>query len=68
MTDKDYQPIELGRRVSDCITGFTGIATMRTETLHGPIMVTVEAEGVDERGTIAESFVDKRLAYVSDHA
>ena len=34
--------IELGEKVKDTITGFTGIATARTDYLYGCIRVEVE--------------------------
>ncbi|GAF86063.1 unnamed protein product [marine sediment metagenome] len=40
--------IKLGDRVRDKITGFTGIATARTEWLYGCICITIQGERLEK--------------------
>ena len=40
--------IKLGSKVRDNITGFTGIATARTEWLHGCARVTVQPQALHD--------------------
>jgi hypothetical protein len=42
--------IELGDKVKDSVTGFTGIAVAVTKWLHGCDRVTVRPEGVNKEG------------------
>ncbi len=45
-----FQPIELGDRAKDPITGFSGIVTAITTWLHGCIRITIEPEKLDKDG------------------
>lgn len=49
--------IELGNRVRDRITGFTGIATARYEYLNGCIRWCIQPEGLDKDGKPVEDKV-----------
>lgn len=42
--------INLGDRVKDPITGFSGVAVTRTEWLHGCFRVSVQPEKLDKDG------------------
>ena len=52
---KEFQPIELGDRVKDPITGMTGIVTCITTWLHGCIRMGVQPEEVKEDKKPAEA-------------
>jgi hypothetical protein len=54
MTTK-FEPIELGDRVKDSVTGFTGIAIAITTWLHGCIRIGVQPEKKDKDGKPLES-------------
>ena len=47
--------INLGDKVRDTVTGFTGIAIARTTWLHGCNRVVVQPIGVDKSGKIFEN-------------
>lgn len=44
--------INLGDKVKDSVTGFSGIAIGRTTWLHGCDRITVQPEGVDKQGKL----------------
>jgi hypothetical protein len=60
-------PINLGSKVRDTHTGFIGMATQRTETLHGCPRVCIEGY-LDKDGRIPkpEWFDEPRLEIVND--
>lgn len=47
--------IELGDKVKDNVTGFTGVAVCRCEWLHGCIRWIVQPEGLTKDGKIFEN-------------
>jgi hypothetical protein len=58
--------IELGSKVRDRITGFTGIVTARTEWIFGCIRYSVQPEKLNKDGTIvpSEAFDESSLVVV----
>lgn len=50
--------VELGRDYRDYVTGFTGTATARTETLHGNVSVCLER--ADNEGKPEEVWLPER--------
>jgi hypothetical protein len=55
--------IELGTRVKDSITGFSGVATARTEYLYGCVRVAVEPTELKDGKPIESVWFDEqRLA------
>ena len=50
--------IELGQKVKDMVTGFTGIATARTEWMNGCVRYCVEAKMLKD-GRCIELWVDE---------
>lgn len=46
--------VQLGSRVRDTLTGFTGIATGRTEWLYGCSRVSIEPEELSINGTVQD--------------
>lgn len=46
--------IKLGSRVKDMVSGFTGIATARTEYINGCARVVVDPENLDKDGKLIE--------------
>jgi hypothetical protein len=59
--------IKLGEKVTDSISGFSGIATARTEYLFGCVRVLVEPTAlVDGKLAEGEWFDEQRLAMDSD--
>ena len=60
-------PVLLGRRYRDTATGYEGVATARTEFLHGSVSVRLERLKAD--GTTEETWwPEGRLAEVADTA
>ncbi|SHE66548.1 hypothetical protein SAMN02745157_0666 [Kaistia soli DSM 19436] len=59
--------IKLGNKVRDLVTGFTGIATARTEYLYGCVHISVTPT-VDKDGKQAETawFDEQRVEVVED--
>jgi hypothetical protein len=55
--------VKLGMKVTDGMTGFSGIATARTEYLNGCVSVHVEPDRLGEKGEILEGkwFDEQRL-------
>jgi hypothetical protein len=49
------QKIQLGDRVKDIVTGFTGIAIGRTEWLNGCARITVQPEKLTKENKIADT-------------
>lgn len=49
-------PVQLGDKVKDIITGFSGIAVARTQWLHGCDRITIEPDKT-EKGVPVDSFV-----------
>ena len=47
--------IELGSRVKDTISGFTGICVARTEWLNGCVRITIAPEKLKEDGGMIEN-------------
>ena len=47
--------VNLGDKVKDSVTGFTGIAIGRTTWLHGCDRITVQPEGVSKDGKVFEN-------------
>ena len=48
------EKINLGDKVKDSVTGFTGIAIGRTVWLHGCNRITVQPEGINKEGKVFE--------------
>lgn len=44
---KKGEPVVLGKRYKDCISGFTGIAVAKTEWLYGCIRITLAGTVTD---------------------
>lgn len=63
----DTHPIELGDRVRDKITGFTGIVIGITDWIHGCRRPIVQGESLDSDGKLvpSESFDEPQLQVVS---
>lgn len=61
-----FQPISLGDRAKDPITGFSGIVTAVTTWLHGCIRITIEPEKLDKEGKPQEgrSFDQTQLVLI----
>ncbi len=55
--------IQLGNKVRDTLTGFTGIAVARTEWLHGCSRFAIESPKLDKNGkpTDAQWFDEQRV-------
>lgn len=49
-----FEPIELGDRVRDPVTGFQGIASSMTTWLNGCIRVAIQPEKLDKDGKVAD--------------
>lgn len=47
--------VQLGDKVKDSVTGFTGIAIGRTTWLHGCDRIIVQPEGVNKDGKLFET-------------
>lgn len=60
------QKINLGDKVKDTVTGFTGIAVGRTVWLHGCNRISVQPEGVNKEGKVyeAQGFDEPQLIVV----
>lgn len=52
--------IELGMRVRDTISGFTGIATCVSKFLNGCVRVTVSPEKIDKGVPVADGYFDEQ--------
>jgi hypothetical protein len=52
--------VELGKSVTDRITGFSGVVTARTEFLSGSIRMCVESSKSDENGPGEVRWFDER--------
>lgn len=52
--NKEFEPIELGDRVKDPISGFEGIAHAQTTWLNGCIRIAVQPEKLDKDGKVPE--------------
>jgi hypothetical protein len=46
--------VQLGQKVVDCLTGFTGVATAKTEYLYGCVRVLVEPTELSTDGKPVE--------------
>ncbi len=55
------EPIRLGERYRDKLTGFVGTATARHEYLYGCVRVTLEGQSVDDKAPEELSFDEQRL-------
>ena len=58
--------IRLGSRVKDTYTGFTGVATGRTEYLYGCVRVLIEPTNLDKDGKVQDPqwFDEQRVELV----
>ena len=58
--------INLGDKVRDTVTGFTGIAVARTTWLHGCDRITIERDALDNKGMVQDScvFDDPRVELI----
>jgi len=54
-----FQPIGLGDRVKDPITGFSGIVTSVTTWLHGRIRIGVQAEKLTDGKPVEDRYFDQ---------
>jgi hypothetical protein len=54
---KEIHMIKLGSRVRDIVTGFEGIATSRTEWLHGCARIGIQPETLDKDGKVIDASV-----------
>lgn len=64
----DFNPIELGDRVKDPITGYQGIAICITTWLHGCIRIGVQAEQLHEGKPVEDRYFDQsQLRIVDKH-
>lgn len=50
-----FEPVQLGDRVKDPITGYTGIAVAITTWLNGCIRIGVQPEKLDKQGKIEDA-------------
>lgn len=59
--------IKLGDRVKDIYTGFEGVASARTEWLHGCDRITIEPTALDKDGKIQDgaTFDEQRVELVT---
>ncbi len=48
--------VNLGDKVKDTVTGFTGIAVGRTVWLHGCARIIIQPEGVTKDGKLFDNF------------
>ncbi len=55
------EPIRLGEKYRDTITGFEGVATSRCEYLYGCVRVTLEGVSVDGKAPEELCFDEQRL-------
>ncbi len=54
--------IKLGTKVTDSITGFSGVAIARTEYLYGCVLVQVQPTGLHEGKPVeSQNFDEQRL-------
>lgn len=61
-----FQPIGLGDRVKDPITGFTGIAVAVTTWLHGCIRIAVQPESVQDGKPAEDRYFDQSQLVLID--
>lgn len=54
----------LGKQVRDRITGFTGVATARSEYLNGCVRILVEAKEAADGKLPSDWFDEQRIEYV----
>lgn len=52
--------IKLGQTVTDSITGFTGIATSRTEYLYGCVRIGVQPKELNDGKPVQEEYFDEQ--------
>lgn len=66
----DNAPIKLGDKVKDELTGFTGVATCRSEWLHGCSRIMIEPDKLGDKGSPIEGepFDEQRVTLVSRSA
>lgn len=62
--------LNLGDKVKDTVTGFTGIAVARTTWLHGCDRVTIQPEGLTKEGKVHDNFTfdEMQLVVVKENA
>jgi hypothetical protein len=60
--------IELGSKVKDSITGFSGIATGRAEYLHGCARVLVEPQELKDGKPVESQWLDEPRLVVVENA
>ncbi len=61
------EPLRLGQKVRDSITGYTGIAIGRTEWLYGCVRFTVQADALHDGKPIdSMCFDEEQLVLVED--
>jgi hypothetical protein len=53
-SNKDFEPIELGDRVRDPVTGFEGIANAVTTWMNGCIRIAIQPEKLDKDGKVPD--------------
>jgi len=60
--------IKLGSEVKDIVSGFAGVATVRSEYLNGCVRYAVDPGGLDKDGKPKESFYfdEQQLVVVSE--
>lgn len=54
------EPIKLGEKYRDTISGFEGVATARTEYLYGCVRIVLEGGGLKEDGTPKDCYFDEQ--------
>jgi len=64
----DNETIELGDRVKDPITGFSGIVTCVTHWLHGCVRIGVQPEALHEGKPVDDRYFDEAQMVVVDKA
>ena len=63
-----FEPIELGDRVKDPVSGLTGIVTAVTTWLHGCIRIAIQPETVkDGKPAEAQAFDQSQLVLIKKH-
>lgn len=62
--------INLGDKVKDSVTGFTGIAVARTTWLHGCDRITIQPEKLSKEGKVVDNntFDEMQLVLVKANA
>jgi len=51
--------VELGMKVRDSITGYTGIAVARTQWLHGCVRITIQGDALKDGAPLDPYTVDE---------